>query len=127
MASMQKVLLCGQSLLMAGLQASLQTMPGLELDRVAPQPEELRRRLCEHPPDVLIVELAIIEKDSILHLLPQFPRLIVVGLDPDSDGVLLLSLRQETPLAAADLVRILQERTDVAGNQGTLNTPTVQT
>ncbi len=102
---------------MAGLQASLQMMPGLQLDRVPPQPEELRRRLCEHPPDVLIVELAMIEKDSILVLLTQFPQLVVVGLDPDSERVLLLSLQQETPVAAADLVRLVQEQ---AGNQANM-------
>jgi hypothetical protein len=112
---MRKVLLCGGSLLTAGLEASLKTLAELELDRIPPQPEALRQRLCEHPPDVLIVELAIIEKDSILHLLTRFPQLIVVGLDPDSECVLLLSLQQETPVAAVDLVRMLQERTHSIG------------
>ena len=80
---------------MAGLQASLRELPSLEVKYVQGCPETLRECLKEHAPDVLIMELGVLERESILSLLTDFPHLTLVGLDPESERILMLSLQQD--------------------------------
>ncbi len=103
-----KVILYGNSLFIAGLQSSLEGVPGLELLRVDPQPDLLQERICASRPDVLILESdAIAQKLSRL-LLKELPHLTLIALDPESDRLLVLSVQRESPLAAADLVRLIR-------------------
>jgi hypothetical protein len=111
----QKVLLCGSSLLMGGLRASLEAMPGLELQQVGADPELLGERLHAWKPDVVLLELEAVVQGLSLSLLQELRRLTLVGLDREKDKLLVLSVRQETLPTAADLVRVIREATEGSG------------
>ncbi len=113
MAQTKKVLLCGNSLFIAGLQTSLESVSDLQLTRLDARTDWLWKRLREEVPDVLILELGTMPGDQSLTLLKEFPRLMLIGLDPESDHLLVLSVQEQTPLAVADLVRVIRGQTDV--------------
>ena len=78
---MKRVLLCGKSLFISGLLASLETVPELELQLVDPRPEKIRKLIKAWRPDVLILETALLKSAFFLSLLPDYPELKVIGLD----------------------------------------------
>ncbi len=88
---MKRVLLCGTSLLIAGLQASLGNAPGLDLQRIESQPERIRARIEAWQPDVLVLEAQVLKDGFPLALLHDFPHLKLIGLDIEDNRLLLLS------------------------------------
>ncbi len=108
MAKTKKVILYGGSLFIAGLYTSLSATPGLEIQRLeAKEGNDLDRvRACA--PDVIVVELGAASKNLTFALLKKFPGVTLIGLDPESDRLLVLSIQQHTALAAADLVKVIQ-------------------
>jgi trans-aconitate methyltransferase len=59
-------------------------------------------------PDVIIVDMGIASRNLTLTLLQKFPGVTLIGLDPESDRLLVLSVQHQTALAAADLVKVIQ-------------------
>ncbi len=110
MMQTKKVLLCGSSLFITGLQASLDAVAGLDLRRVQAQPDLLQKRLCEEAPDVLILELGTLPGDFSLTLLKEFPHLTLLGLDPESDRLLVLSGQSRRALTADDLLQVIESQ-----------------
>ncbi len=88
---MKRVLLCGNSLLISGLQASLGNVPGLDLQRIESRPERIRARIEAWQPDVLILETRVLKNGFSLALLHDFPQLKLIGLDIEDNHLLLLS------------------------------------
>jgi hypothetical protein len=112
MAHPQKVLLYGSSLFIECLQASLEPVEELELERVEARLDLLRKRLDEYLPTVLILELGAAPGDFGLVLLKEFPHLTLIGVDLESDNLMVLSIQQEAPLAVADLVRVIRQQAE---------------
>jgi len=112
MAHPQKVLLYGGSLFIECLQASLEPVSELELERVEARLDLLRKRLDEDLPSVLILELGAAPGDFGLALLKEFPHLTLIGVDLESDNLMVLSIQQEAPLAVADLVRVIRQQAE---------------
>ena len=113
MTQTKKVLLCGKSLFIASLQTSLEAVTDLRLTRLDARTDSLWNRLREEAPDVLILELGTLPGDLGLTLLKEFPHLMLIGLDSESERLLVLSVQEQTPLAVADLVRVIRGQTDV--------------
>jgi hypothetical protein len=108
----QRVILYGDSLILDGVRASLETCPAVEvlvLDPPLNAPFEELHRLC---PAALIFDPTSVEPDFPLALLQQ-PGLLLVGIDPETHQVLVWSGRQATAVSAADLVSVI--RGDYAG------------
>ena len=112
MAHPQKVLLYGSSLFIECLQASLEPVTELELERVEARLDLLRKRLDEDQPSVLILELGAAPGDFCLALLKEFPHLTLIGVDLESDNLMVLSMQKEAPLAVADLVRVIRQQAE---------------
>lgn len=87
----KRVLLWGKSLFIAGLQASLETVPGLDLQQVDSRPEQIRELIKAWRPDVLILEIAQLKSAYSLSLLPDFPELKVIGLDIEDNRLQVFS------------------------------------
>jgi hypothetical protein len=87
----KRVLLWGKSLFIAGLQASLETVPGLDLQQVDSRPEQIRELIMVWRPDVLILEIAQLKSAYSLSLLPDFPELKVIGLDIEDNRLQVFS------------------------------------
>ena len=100
MARFRRVLLCGKSLFISGLEASLGAAPGLDLQVVDPQPDQIRERISAWQPDVLIFETELLKSAFSLALLRDFPRLKLIGLEIEENQLLVFSgssAREPTP------------------------------
>ena len=108
MPTSKKVLLYGSSLFIAGLNASLSTIPGLKIRRFEAHETNYVERVRTEKPDVIIVELVNASYNLTLSLLQKFPGVTLIGLDLESDQLLVLSVQEQRALAAADLVKVIQ-------------------
>ena len=88
---MRRVLLCGKSIFISGLQASLRAEPELDLEWVDAQPEHIRERITAWRPEVLILEAGLLKSAFSLVLLQDFPRLKLIGLEIEDNRLLVFS------------------------------------
>ena len=87
MDSQHKVLFYGNSLVLAGVQATLEAHPGFEtiaLDQPIPQPE-----LLVLNPRVVVFDMGALESEYLLAQMQELPGLLLIGVDPESHEVLL--------------------------------------
>jgi hypothetical protein len=104
----QRVILYGDSLILAGLRAGLEARPGIEilvLDQPLDTLCEVLRSLC---PAALIFDLAAVQPDFPLALLEQ-PGLRLIGINPETHRVLVWAGSEAAVIDATDLVRVLSE------------------
>lgn len=102
-----RVVVYGCSLHMAGIAASLTAEAGLEVVCVAPASPTARPRLDELHPVVIVFDLSDPSLDLDITLLRERPGLLLIGVDPNSDEVLVLSSRSAQALSVADLVDVI--------------------
>ncbi len=88
---MKRVLLCGNSIFVSGLQASLGIDPGLELLRIEPLEDLIHEQLNIWDPDVLILESALLKEKISLSTLNDFPKVRIISLDLEDNKLILLS------------------------------------
>ena len=100
-----QVVVYGCSISMAGIAISLTVEASLEVVCVDPNSPTARQHLNEINPAVIIFDLS----DPVLDitLLRKQPGLLLIGVDPSSDEVLLLSSRSTQALSVADLLGIV--------------------
>ena len=107
----QRAILVGDSLILAGLQASLEARPGIEilvLDQPLDTLCEVLRSLC---PAVLVFDLGAVQGDFPLALL-QLPGLRLISINPETHQVLVWAGSEAAAIDAAGLVRVLSEAGD---------------
>lgn len=103
-----KVVLFGSSMLMAGVEATLNRQQELNVVRIdEPPPLELKH-LIDRDPEVVILDLTSLESESILSWLKAHRTLRFVGLDAANDAVIVLSGRWHVGLTGSDLAQIIQ-------------------
>ena len=102
-------IVCGSSLSMSGLAASLRTNPALDVVRIPADAAILAQELDRRHPSLIAFDLGELSGDLVFTLLRDHPGVILIGVDPSSDGMLMLSARQDQPISAADLVQFLTE------------------
>ena len=88
---MRRVLLCGKSLFISGLQVSLGAVAELELQTVEAQPDPIRERVAAWQPQVLILEAGLLRSAFALSLLQEFPHLKLIGLEIETNRLLVFS------------------------------------
>ncbi len=107
-----QVVVYGSSLHMAGIAASLDGDADLEVVRIDSHSPTLQQRLNELDPAVIALDLSDPSSGLDVRLLHERPGLLLVGVDPASDELLILSSQQERAVAMADLLRVIH-RTDL--------------
>jgi hypothetical protein len=110
MMQTKKVVLYGSSLFIVGLEASLVAVPGLDIQRVEAQRDDSLDRLRAAAPEVIIVEQGGAPADQAFTLLKEFPGVVLIGLDLESDQLLVLSVHQQASQAVADLVQVIHKQ-----------------
>lgn len=115
MVTRRTVVLMGDSLLIAGVEASLRDEPEMDvmrmrIDAILP---DVAQRLSVLSPDVVIFNLVAPGSPfSDLHfsatILQEHPGMALIGLDPNSNTALVLSGQERTVLAADDLAQVIQ-------------------
>jgi hypothetical protein len=95
---MKRVLLCGNSLFVSGLQASLGFVSGLEIQQIEPQEDLIHEQVKVWKPDVLILETVLLKEKVSLSILNDFPQVRIISVDLDENRLLVLSgLASEHP------------------------------
>jgi hypothetical protein len=114
MDSQHKVLFYGNSLVLAGVQATFKGYVGFEviaLDQQATQTE-----LLAFDPGVVVFDMGALESEFLIAQLQELPGVLLIGVDPESHEVLLtgqaacsISLEQITQIVR-DLIgsRVVQ-------------------
>ncbi len=97
-------IVCGSSLSMAGLAASLRTNPALDVVRIPADAAILAQELDRRHPRLIAFDLGELSGDLVFALLRDHPGVTLLGFDPSADRMLVLSGRREQPLSAAELV-----------------------
>jgi hypothetical protein len=108
---MRTVVLYGNSLVVSTFGANLEGQPGLQLLRVAPCTPDANQRLGAIRPDIVIFDLATGRTDFAVSLWKALPKLLLIGVSPDSSEMLVLSGRQQQVLCVEDLLPIIHGET----------------
>ena len=110
--------LCGESLLIEGIKASLQDREGLEivlLDTSRPGEVQVLDKLS---PDVIIFDLIPSQLSCIFTFLRTHPDVDLIGLDIDHDLALFLSGEWCILPTLADLMQVIGARVQVKNGRG---------
>jgi hypothetical protein len=106
----QRVLVYGKSLILETVRAGLGRYPHLELVPLAP-PLPTLQELEGLAPDVILFDVESARPEAALALLEARPNLLLIGLDPDSDQLLLWTGERSHALTVQDLVQVI-DRSD---------------
>lgn len=108
MAVDTNVLLYGQSILMAGIEAQLRDCGEIGVVTTWANRACLPEWIDTHRPNVLLYDLSVTAPDLVFPLLRTHPDLVAIGMDPSSEHLLLLTGRSMAAGNMKDLVAIIQ-------------------
>ncbi len=109
MAEPQRVILYGDSVLLAGVQASLSTFPDVQLITLEELPPDWVAILHELHPTAIIFDLGNEWPDLPLAILQQ-SNLLLIGIGPDSAQTLVLSSHPAQAWSAQDLLHVIRDQ-----------------
>jgi hypothetical protein len=102
----QRVLLYGRSVILGTVGASLEGHPHLEVIALS-SPLPAVPELAALAPDVVIFDIDAARPEPALSLLEARPSLLLIGIDPESEQLLVLSGLPRDALTIDDLVRVI--------------------
>ncbi len=102
------VLIYGNSLFVTGVAAELGAVPGLTIKRVDIASLTPPEQLDIGCPSTLIVDLATIHGDLLLHCLLACPTLVLVGLDLKNSRVMVMNSEFFPVSTLQELTHVLQ-------------------
>jgi hypothetical protein len=104
------VVLYGNSVFLAGIKAELELDPEIELIAVDARSPDVVERIRDHKPRALLIDLAEGQPDFAVALLRAQPGLLLIGVDPSSDELLVLSNQPAQALNLSDLIELIRIR-----------------
>ncbi len=110
MSPRTRVAVCGSSLYMAGLAVSLRAHQDFDVVRIPAITVALAQGPDEQAPAVVAFDLDEVTGNLAVALLRERPDLLLIGVDPDSDKLLVLSGHAEQALSVADLVKVIHKK-----------------
>ncbi len=108
MPATSSVVFYGTSVLLAGLETDLRSRGQLEVVAIAAQGGDEVARICACDPDSVVFDLAEAPPDFAISLLRERPELLLIGVDPSSDHLVVLSGRQAPAVTTTDLIRAIR-------------------
>jgi hypothetical protein len=93
---------------MAGVAASLKADQSLEVVCVDPHSPTARQSLSELNPAAIAFDLSDPPTGVDVRLLHEKPGILLIGVDPASDEILVLSGRPQQALSVSDLVHAIK-------------------
>lgn len=106
------VVLYGNSVFLAGIRAELELDPQMELIAVDAGSTDLLTRIRYLKPCTLLFDLSEGQPDIAVALLHEQPSLLLIGVDPSSDELLVLSNQPTHVVNLSDLIKLIQVRDD---------------
>jgi hypothetical protein len=117
MRERQRVVLYGNSLVLASVGASLKAYPGLEVISLDTPPAAMPQELGALCPTVVIFDLGSVPPEFPFSLLREQPDLVLIGLDAAGDKLLLLSGQQARALTTDQLVQVIETLPEALGTK----------
>jgi hypothetical protein len=122
-----KVVLYGDTLVLAALQASLESYAGIEVVALR-EPAGAEQELIAFRPNVVIFDIGAVQPAFQYALVDKLPDLMLVGIDPATNRVVVWSGQQLRELSTEGLVQAITHRLTPAGaeiNSHTISDPGV--
>ena len=104
------VVLYGNSVYLAGIKVQLEDDPALELITVETGLQDAIELIRAHQPCALLYDLTMEQSNCPGSLLREQPGLLLVGVDPSSDALLVLSSYPVQALSVADLLALIHPK-----------------
>lgn len=111
-----RILLYGDTLVLAGIQASLGSDPSLEVIRPARLTSE--QELYDLRPDVVIFDVATVQPELRYVLMQELHGLLLVGVDPETHQALVLSGQPVRALTTDDLLHVIESHVPAGETRG---------
>ncbi len=102
-----RLILYGNSVFLAGIKAQLAHDPAFEVITVEGVRTDMVDWIRACQPQAVLFDLAIGYLDFAVALLHEQPSLLLIGVDPSSNELLVLSSQQERAVAMEDLLRVI--------------------
>lgn len=107
------IALCGESLLIEGLEASLQDHEGVEIVRINTSPPTAVQLLDNLRPDIIVFDLTPSQLSCVFTFQRTHTDVVLIGLDIHSDLALFLSAECRMLPTVADLMQVIEARLQV--------------
>jgi hypothetical protein len=104
----QRILLYGNTLMLAGMRASLEANPAFEVVALDAS-QASGQDLLALSPTILIFDTASIHPQFYGDLIQQWTGVLLIGIDPDSNQVLLWEGQQMCELSVQCLVEVISQ------------------
>ncbi len=109
MEKRRRVLLYGKSVILGTVGASLRRCPQLEIVSLTP-PLPTARELAALEPEVIIFDIEAAHPEPAISLLEAHPGLLLIGIDPERDRMLVLPGESRRVLTIDDLIKVIEEK-----------------
>ena len=110
MVTNSHLVLYGNSVFLAGLKAQLEQTAELELITMEATPTEVADSVRTCRPQAVLFDLSMGYPDFAAALLHEQHGLLLIGVDPNSNELLILSSRPQQALSVSDLVHVIQQK-----------------
>lgn len=118
MAAHSCLVLYGNSVFLAGLKATLARDATLDLIAVEDGQADMIDLIRDYRPRAILFDLTMGEPDVDVSLLWRQPDLLLIGLDPSSNELLILSRRPAQALDMADLLKVIHQMEPISETPG---------
>jgi DNA-binding NarL/FixJ family response regulator len=105
--------LCGESLLIEGIEASLHHRQGVEVVLLDTSQPDAVQALDKLSPDIIVFDLTPSQLSFVFTFLRNRTDIVLIGLDMDRDLALFLSGEWRVLPAVADLMQVIEARLQV--------------
>ena len=105
----RRICLYGNSVILGTIGASLRCCPQFEVNTLKP-PLPQTRELATLNPDVLLFDLEANSTDAVFPLLESCPKLLLIGVSPDTNLVKMWAGQQLQELSTQGLLGIINEK-----------------
>lgn len=116
MEKRRQVAVYGSSLYMAGIATSLKVDSTLQILCVSPDSPKVPQNLDENDLAAIIFDLTDPSLKLNVAVLRNRPGLLLIGVDPNNDEILVLSSRPVQALSMADLTNVIHQNVSGHGN-----------
>ncbi len=107
MVTIPRLVLYGNSVFLAGIKAQLEHTAAFELITMEAMLTDVAERIHACRPRAVLFDLAMGYPEFAVALLHEQPGLLLIGVDPNSNELLVLSGQQEQALSTADLIEVV--------------------
>jgi len=95
---------------MAGIAASLRVHPSLDVVCIDPDSPAGLQKIEDLAPSVIAFDLTTVPSGQVVTLLRAQPGPLLIGVDPSSNEMLVLSGQPAQALSIADLITVISQR-----------------